>query len=111
MKFSAIAVFGTLILGALLFIPAGTLDWSAGWICLITMTIGFSAVTARVVQRTPSLLTRRAKAGAGTPRWDLILVALFQLLFVAILVAGGLEERLHGATLPVWLELLGIVLM
>jgi protein-S-isoprenylcysteine O-methyltransferase Ste14 len=111
MKFVALAVFGTLILGALLFIPAGRLDWTAGWICLIIMTAGFAAVTARVVQRTPSLLKRRAKAGAGTPLWDFILVTLFQLLFMAILVIAGLEFRLRGTELPLALQVLGILLL
>jgi protein-S-isoprenylcysteine O-methyltransferase Ste14 len=80
-----------LVFAGLIFVPAGRADWAAGWACLAVMVIGFSAVTAHVAARTPSLVRRRAKPGAGTPLWDLFFVGFFQLAFVAVLVAGGLD--------------------
>jgi protein-S-isoprenylcysteine O-methyltransferase Ste14 len=108
----AIFVLAVLLLGGLLFVPAGRLDWAGGWLCLAAMVIGFSGVTAHVARRTPSLLRRRAKPGAGTPRWDLVLVPLFQLAFVAILVLGGFDAgRVRWTELPVGAQAIGLAVM
>jgi protein-S-isoprenylcysteine O-methyltransferase Ste14 len=100
-----------LVLGALLFVPAGRLDWTAGWICLANMVVGFSLVSLHVARRTPSLIRRRMKAGAGTPLWDRIFVMIFQLLFMAILIIGGLDSRSGWSMLPLWAQALGVILM
>src|SRR5262245_53501001 len=98
MKIVAIFIFSLLILGALIFVPAGRLDYTPGWTCLLVMVIGFSSVTAYVAKRTPSLIRRRMKPGAGTPAWDRVFVAILQLLFVAILVVGGLDAGRYAWT-------------
>ncbi|HKA15451.1 MAG TPA: isoprenylcysteine carboxylmethyltransferase family protein [Myxococcota bacterium] len=94
---AAVLPGSVLLFAGLIFAPAGRLDWIAGWLCLAIMVIGFSAVTAHVALRTPSLIRRRAKPGAGTPRWDLAFVSFFQLSFAAILVVGGLDAGRHPA--------------
>jgi len=112
MKVIAIFSFSVLVLWALIFIPAGRLDYIPGWICLAVMVIGFSGVTAHVAKRTPSLIRRRMKAGAGTPVWDRVLVSIFQVLFVAILVVGALDAgRYRWTSLPLWLQVAGLILM
>ena len=112
MKVIAIFSFSVLVLWALIFIPAGRLDYIPGWICLAVMVIGFSGVTAHVAKRTPSLIRRRMKAGAGTPVWDRVLVSIFQVLFVAILVVGALDAgRYRWTSLPLWLQVAGLLLM
>ena len=100
------------LLAAMIFTPAGRFDYTPGWICLAAMVIGFSAVTAYVAKRTPSLIRRRMKAGAGTPVWDRVLVTVLQFLFVAILVVGGLDAgRYQWTSLPLWLQVAGLILM
>jgi protein-S-isoprenylcysteine O-methyltransferase Ste14 len=112
MKVIAVFLFSVLLLAALIFIPAGRLNYVPGWICLAVMVIGFSAVTAYVARRTPSLIRRRMKAGAGTPGWDRAFVIIVQLLFVAILVVGGLDAgRYRWTSLPPWLQALGLILI
>jgi protein-S-isoprenylcysteine O-methyltransferase Ste14 len=112
MKAVGLFVVFFLVLAALLFVPAGRLDWTAGWICLAIMVVGFSLLTLHVARRTPSLIRRRMKAGAGTPLWDRIIVIVFHLLFMAILVVGGLDTGRYGwALLPAWAQGLGVILM
>jgi protein-S-isoprenylcysteine O-methyltransferase Ste14 len=109
---AALFLLFMLVFAGLLFAPAGRLDWTAGWLCLAVMVIGFTAVTAHVVARTPSLVRRRLKPGAGTPRWDLVFVGLFQLAFIAILVVAGLDAgRFHWTELPTWVQVIGFCLM
>ena len=112
MKVIGIFTFSVLLLWAMIFIPAGRLDYTPGWICLATLVIGFSAITAYVAKRTPSLIRRRMKAGAGTPAWDRLLVMVLQFLFAAILIVGGVDAgRYHWTSLPTWLQLAGLILM
>jgi protein-S-isoprenylcysteine O-methyltransferase Ste14 len=112
MKVIIISIFSVLVLAAMIFVPAGRLDYTQGWVCLTVMVIGFSAVSAYVAKRSPSMIGRRMKAGAGTPAWDLVFVAILQLLFVAILVVGGLDAGRYGWTsLPLWLQVAGLILM
>jgi protein-S-isoprenylcysteine O-methyltransferase Ste14 len=111
MRVVAVFVFGVLLLAALIFVPAGRLDWTPGWVCLLGMVIGFSGVTAHVFRRTPSLIQRRARVGPGTPFWDRILLAFVQILFMAILIVGGLDARFGWTSLPLWLQAIGVVLM
>jgi protein-S-isoprenylcysteine O-methyltransferase Ste14 len=101
-----------LLFAGLIFVPAGRIDWAAGWRCFAAMAIGFSAITAHVARRTPSLVRRRARPGSGTPRWDLVLVPLFQLAFIAVLVAGGLDAGRHPSrSLSPVLKWAGLALM
>src|SRR5262245_40231677 len=96
----------------MIFIPAGRLDYTQGWICLAVMVIGFSGITAYVTQRTPSLMRRRMKVGAGTPLWDRLVVVILQVCFAAILVVGGLDAgRYRWTSLPLWLQVAGLLLM
>jgi protein-S-isoprenylcysteine O-methyltransferase Ste14 len=112
MKIVVIFLVSVLIVAALIFIPAGRLDYTPGWICLALIVIGFSALSMYVHSRSPSLLRRRMRAGAGTPSWDRVFVMLVQVFFIAILVVGGLDAgRYHWTDLPSWLEALGIVTM
>jgi protein-S-isoprenylcysteine O-methyltransferase Ste14 len=110
----AIGVFVlfVLVFAGLIFVPAGRVDWTAGWRCLALMVIGFSATTVHVARRTPSLIRRRARPGAGTPRWDFFFVVLFQLAFVAVLVTAGLDAgRDPSRSLAPWLQWAGLALM
>jgi protein-S-isoprenylcysteine O-methyltransferase Ste14 len=100
------------VFAGLIFVPAGRVDWAAGWWCLAVMVIGFSAVTAHVARRTPSLVRRRARPGSGTPWWDLLLVPLFQLAFIAVLITGGLDAGRHPSlALSARLQWAGLGLM
>ncbi|HYR87348.1 MAG TPA: isoprenylcysteine carboxylmethyltransferase family protein [Terriglobia bacterium] len=112
MRLIVISIVSVVLLGALIFIPAGRLDYTPGWICLIVLVIGFSAIAAHVAKHTPSLIQRRMKVGAGTPAWDRVFVYILEFLFVSILVVGGLDAgRYHWTSLPLWLQAAGLILM
>jgi protein-S-isoprenylcysteine O-methyltransferase Ste14 len=108
----AVLALSALLFAALIFWPAGRIDWPAGWRCLAVMVIGFAGVTAHVAERTPSLIRRRARIGAGTPWWDRVLVPVFQLAFVAILVVAGRDAGRHPEdALPIWTQAIGLLAM
>jgi protein-S-isoprenylcysteine O-methyltransferase Ste14 len=96
--------------GAVLFLPAGTLAWPAGWVYLVLLfgfTIGISVWLARF---NPDLLEERM-SGIGKPgqkSWDKIFLALLLPVFFGWQVVMALDAvRFHWSWMPRWLQLIG----
>jgi protein-S-isoprenylcysteine O-methyltransferase Ste14 len=93
------------------FAAAGTLRWPAGWTWLAVVAGGLLAHRAFVASRSPGLIERRDRIGAGTRGWDLAWVALFWPLMLAAPVAAGIDAvRLGHPPLPAWLVAPGVAL-
>ncbi|MHC4959204.1 MAG: methyltransferase family protein [Planctomycetota bacterium] len=89
-----------LVFGALLFVPAGRLDWTLGWI-YIGLVVSFVVVNWACLRRwNPDLIERRMRVGEGTKRWDKVWGALFAPVMAAVYVVSGLEARDGASTLP-----------
>lgn len=106
-------LLGSLLYPALLFIPAGTLAWSEGWVFLGVlggMTVGIALWLKR---HDPALLAERMKGifQPGQPTWDRVLMFGFAVLWLAWLVLAGLDVRFGWSAVPVWLEVAGGLLM
>ena len=99
---------GLLIMGALLFIPAGTLDWWQAWLLLAILFAPMLVAGLVMMQRSPGLLRKRlnAKEEEGEQRE---VVALSALMFVAAFVVAGLTMRLGWPAFPAWVSWLGAV--
>jgi protein-S-isoprenylcysteine O-methyltransferase Ste14 len=82
------------------FVAAGTLAWWPGWIHLAAVTVGAAAERAFVARRSPALLRRRRRLGAGTKRWDLAWNALWWPFLAAVAVRAGFGHRSGGPSLP-----------
>lgn len=90
------------VAGALVFLPAGRVDWIAGWVWVATVAVSLLVVRALVVRAHPALPARRRRAGEGTPTWDVVALAGFQLSMVAVLVIAGLDAGRYGwSSVPV----------
>jgi protein-S-isoprenylcysteine O-methyltransferase Ste14 len=96
-------------LGALLFVPAGTLHWTAAWVFLVT--IGILGLTGGLwLARTdPALLAERMRPmmqddqPAADKKFMLAFGAVALIWFIAI----GLDRRAHPFEVPVTLQVLG----
>ena len=96
-----LAFIATLALfGAILFVPAGRLDWTLGWIYLGVTTAGIAVNWACLRRWNPELIDRRMRFGAGTKSWDKVWSALFAPVMLAIYVVAGLEARDGVGSLP-----------
>ena len=83
-------LFAKLMVGLILFLAAGRLDWAAGWVYLAVF-IAFDLATALVVlPRHPGLLAERSQVQEGTKKWDQVLVRLTAgyLPIISWIVAG-----------------------
>ena len=57
------SVIGTVVILALLFIPAGTLQYWQGWVYVAVFVLCCLAYTAYLAKHDPALLKRRTEAG------------------------------------------------
>ncbi len=100
--------------GLALFPAAGTIFWLAGWIFLI-LFLGFTIVVSRwLLMHNPGLLAERM-TGIGMPNqptWDRVFFVIIEGLFLAWLVLMPLDAvRFHWSQVPVWLQVLGGVIL
>jgi protein-S-isoprenylcysteine O-methyltransferase Ste14 len=90
-----------------LFLPAGTLAWSAAWIYLVLM-FGFTILIGIWLFRfNPELLAERL-TGIGKPdqkAWDKVFLALTAIAFFGWLVIMALDaRRFRWSKVPYWLQ-------
>ena len=106
-------ILGGLVL-ALVFICiillAGGLDWFRGWVFIGLLIVGRTISTRYIGRKDPELLRRRGQIGQGTKTWDLVLLTLFGLTYLAIIVVAAFDAQNHWSKMPVWLWLIGAVL-
>jgi protein-S-isoprenylcysteine O-methyltransferase Ste14 len=99
-----------LVIAGLLFVPAGTVGWLAGWVFMVLLC-GITLIVVRMLVRSdPELLKERVASPIqrDQPLWDRVLVPVFMLLFVVWLVLMSLDAvRFGWSDVPVWLQVLG----
>ena len=94
-----IALF--LLFAALLFVPAGRLDWTLGWLYIGIVAISVGINWACLRRWNPELIDRRMHVGEGTKTWDKVWSAAIAPVMLAIYVVAGLEARDGLSSLPV----------
>lgn len=100
------------VFGSILFLAAGRLDWTPGWVYL-----GMNALTqlisaAVLIPRRPDMLAERSRVREGTKSWDRVLApAIILFGTFAVLVTAGLDARFRWTgTIPKGLWELGLAL-
>jgi len=107
------SVFGTIVLLALLFIPAGTLRYWQGWAFVVVAIVVSTAYTIYLARHDPALLKRRTEAGVAyekEPAQKAIILALYA-AFIAIIVLPPLDVRFGWSHLPWYVSVIGDVLI
>lgn len=96
-------------LAALLFVPAGRLDWMAGWLYLGIVTANLAINYGHVRRRNPELIRHRMRLGKGTKTWDKLWAGLFTPVFLSAYVVAGLDAGRYGwSDMPLWLWPVGL---
>jgi len=109
LRFLIKAVVGLLITAAVLFIPAGRLGWTMGWVYIVAYLLA-QGVTALAVD--PGLLAERETRNKDVKKWDEIVVSLYGVASaLAAPLVAGLGVR-HGwmPQLPLVVQICGIIL-
>jgi protein-S-isoprenylcysteine O-methyltransferase Ste14 len=100
-------------MGALLFVPAGTLHWPAAWVFLAAMAILGVSGGLWLARTDPALLAERMRPmmqddqPAADKKFMLAFGAVALIWFVTI----GLDRRMHASEVPVVLQALGLIML
>ena len=94
-------VFGLLLVGLLLFLPAGTFAYWQAWLFIGILFVPMFIAGIALIVRQPELLRKRldAKEQQQEQKW---VVALSGLMFIAVFVVAGLSHRFGWYMLPDW---------
>jgi len=106
------SVTGLAIMLVLLFVPAGTLAWPAGWVFLVEFGLASALITRWLRRHNPALLEERMKPLIQREQkpWDRGLMAAFLFLWCAWFVVMSLDAvRFGWSHVPLWLQALGAV--
>ena len=106
MKFA----IGLVLVGALLFLPAGGFCYWNGWLFLGLLFIPMLILGIVLLIKSPDLLKKRisAKEKENTQKG---VVALSGLLFVAGFVVAGLDFRFGWSSVPLWVVVVASVVL
>lgn len=91
-------VSGIILVGLLLFLPAGTLEWKRGWLFMGILFIPMFLAGIVMYLKAPGLLRRRLKA-KETENDQKDVIKLSGLMFLASFIVAGLNYRFGWTTL------------
>ena len=99
--FSAIAKFflGVILVGLLIFLPAGTLNFSNGWLFMAILFVPMFLAGLVMMSKNPNLLKSRLNAKEKEREQSLV-VKLSGLMFLAGFIVAGLDFRFGWYPLP-----------
>lgn len=103
--FQAISRFGigVMLVGLLLFLPAGTVCFHAAWILMILLFVPMLIAGVVMLLCSPELLERRLAAKEKETEQKHV-VALSSLMFIAAFVTAGLDFRFSLTIMPSWVQ-------
>jgi len=101
------------VMGALIFVPAGTLDYWQAWLFLACYFAASLVVSAWLSRNDPALMERRMRGGpfAEGERNQKIIMTITSLGFLALLIVPGLDRRFGWSHMPGAVAILGDVLL
>ena len=102
-----------LIMGVLLFLPAGTLQWWQGWVFVTVFFLGSVALTVYLAIIDPKLLERRLNAGprAEKEKSQQVIMVVAMMSFALTLALPAIDHRLGWSHVPDVVVILGNLLI
>lgn len=102
-------LLGVVLIGVLIFLPAGTLKFINGWIFMGVLFIPMFIAGIVMLVKDPNLLRSRLDAKEKGKEQNLV-IKLSGLMFVAVFIVAGLDYRYSWLEIPKWITYVGIVL-
>jgi protein-S-isoprenylcysteine O-methyltransferase Ste14 len=97
-----------IIMGGVLFLTAGRIDWPAAWIFLGTYALTILTVGVWVARKHPDVINERGKIAHNAKSWDKVLMTIYTvMLFVLFAVAGFDAGRYSWSTMPLAVQIVG----
>ena len=102
-------VFGFLIIGLLLFIPAGTLNYWNAWLFIGILFVPMLIVGIILMIKSPDLLRKRLNSKEKESKQE-ILILLGGVMFICGFVVSGLNYRFNWIILPKWIIFIATII-
>jgi len=101
-----------IIIGLVLFLSAGTLQYWQAWVYLAVIAVCSVPVTLWMIAN-PSLLESRMKFGPAAEQRPIqrIIVLVLLLPTIAAFIVPGLDRRFRWSSMPAWLPVVGDLLI
>ncbi len=101
---------GTVMFGAMLFLPAGTLRYPGAWLLMTVLLLPMLVMGIVMYFKSPALLEKRLdpreKQGAQKG-----VIAGSALMFLAQFIVAGLDFRFGWSKLPIWVNLAAAIVL
>lgn len=94
-------LMGLVLVGLLLFLPAGTIHYPYGWLLVAVLFVPMFIAGVVMLFRSPELLRKRL-AGKEKEAEQKSVVALSGAMFIAAFVVAGLNFRYAWTVIPTW---------
>ena len=102
-------LLGVLLVGLLIFLPAGTLRFPGGWLLMGILFVPMFGAGLVMLAKNPQLLKSRLDAKEKRAEQDLV-VKLSGLMFIVGFVIAGLDFRFGWLVLPGWVKWVAAIL-
>jgi protein-S-isoprenylcysteine O-methyltransferase Ste14 len=101
------------VMGAILFVTAGTVDYWQAWVYLLIFSIASLLTTIYLIRNDPELLKRRMRGGPTAEKRASQRVIMFftSLAFIGLLVVPALDRRFGWSTVPFYVVIAGDLLV
>lgn len=106
-------LIGALLLGVLLFLPAGTLNYWQAWVFIVVFNTSVSVIGLYLALKDPVLLERRKKFGPTQEQSPLqkVAISIGVLSILGVFVFSSLAHRFGWSPVPAYGSLVGDVLV
>ncbi len=101
LKAYLVPVIIMLVMGLILFLPAGSLRYWEAWIWWSIISAITLSITAYFLKKDPGLLSRRMKVKEKEPQP--VIIRVLSLLSLLAYLVPGIDYRYHWSAVPVWL--------
>jgi len=102
-------VFGFLVIGLLLFIPAGTLNYWNAWLFTGILFVPMLIIGIILMIKSPDLLRKRLNSKEKESKQE-ILILLGGIMFICGFVVSGLNYRFNWIILPKWIIFIATII-
>lgn len=102
-------IFGVILIGVLLFLPAGTFHYPAAWLFMGVLFVPMLLIGIILMIKSPNLLRKRLNNKEEQTEQKLVVI-LSILMFVFGFIMAGLNFRYAWIVLPDWVSLVAAVL-
>jgi protein-S-isoprenylcysteine O-methyltransferase Ste14 len=105
-------VFLAIVMGLLLFVPAGTVQYWQAWGFLAVFFGASLLITLYLMKNDPELLERRLKGGptAEKEKSQKLIMLFSSIGFIALLIVSALDYRFMWSNVPLFLVIAGDIL-